>query len=385
MGTTLTAVVVKGEDLVIAHVGDSRAYLIRNGEMRQLTRDHTWVAEAMRAGTITPEEARTHANRHILTRALGADPDVTVDLVQEKLRSGDRVLLCSDGLTNLVSDAEILQQVQRLGPQKAPEGLVALANERGGHDNITALVMSVPGRTVGIGTTPPSYGRKAPWPLFGGMAAVLVVAALALVIERHGSGLATPAATSTPTPTPIATPPPMPTPTPTGMPTPTATATPTPTRTAALTRTPTPRPTSSPTPMARATATKTAPAPPITLLEPESGATPSGCVIFNWQWTGTLQTDEAYDLKVCQGEGCEARFGISNDPPPVPWNPKETRNNPDLLGNEGVYRWRVVVINQQSKQEKGPSSDIWQFTWTGGACGQPSEEKTKEKPPVGLP
>lgn len=143
MGTTLTAAVVRGEDLLIAQVGDSRAYLVRNGEIRQLTHDHTWVAEAQRAGTLTPEEARNHPNRHILTRALGADPEVVADLWREKLQPGDRLVLCSDGLSNLVSEMEILQQVQRLEPAKAAEALVALANERGSPDNVTAVVLAL--------------------------------------------------------------------------------------------------------------------------------------------------------------------------------------------------------------------------------------------------
>jgi serine/threonine protein kinase len=246
---------------------------------------------------------------------------------------------------------------------------------------------------------PATRAGQAPlWPLFGVLGAVLVVAVLTLATGRFGGGSVTPEpsrpvvmgtgsstdtpvpATLTPTPGHMATPTlrltltATPIPTFTATPRSTATPTATPTRTATLTRTLTPRPTSSPTPTARVTATWTAPAPSITLLEPKNGASSSGCVTFNWQWSGTLQPGEVYDLRVCQSEGCAPRFGISNDAPVVVWNPTDTRSSPDLQGTEGVYRWQVVVIDQQSKQEKGPRSEVGQFTWTGGACGpQPPE------------
>ena len=182
MGTTLTAAVVRGEDLVIAHVGDSRAYRIRNNKIRQLTRDHTWVAEAIHAGTISPEEALNHPKGHILTRALGSEPEVEVDTGRGKLQPGDQVVLTTDGLTNFVGDGEILQKVQKQGAQKAPDALVDLANERGGHDNITAMIISVPGGRQPV-PPPPSPG-VVPWPVFGGFLAVLVVLMTVLGIRE---------------------------------------------------------------------------------------------------------------------------------------------------------------------------------------------------------
>jgi protein phosphatase len=146
MGTTLTAVVAIGERLRVAHVGDSRAYLWRDGNLRLLTDDHTWVNEMVRAGEITEAEARTHPNRSMLTRALGLDPDVAVDETSEVLRAGDRILLCSDGLTALLPDEEIEHLLETTGdPQTAAERLVNAANAAGGVDNTTVIVLDVVG------------------------------------------------------------------------------------------------------------------------------------------------------------------------------------------------------------------------------------------------
>ena len=143
MGTTLVAAVLKGNRLLVANVGDSRAYLIRGQRTRQITRDHSWVAEQVRAGILTEEEARHHEHRNIVTRSLGSRPEVEVDLFREKLRPGDAVLLCSDGLTDEVQDEEIRQIVASNDPQEAANQLIELANQRGGADNITALVVNV--------------------------------------------------------------------------------------------------------------------------------------------------------------------------------------------------------------------------------------------------
>lgn len=143
MGTTIVAAVIRGDELVVANVGDSRAYLIRRGKIKRITRDHSWVAEQVRAGILTEEEARHHEHRNIVTRSLGSRPEVEVDLFREKLRPGDAVLLCSDGLTDEVQDEEIRQIVASNDPQEAANQLIELANQRGGADNITALVVNV--------------------------------------------------------------------------------------------------------------------------------------------------------------------------------------------------------------------------------------------------
>ena len=141
MGTTLTAVKVIGDDISLGHVGDSRAYRLRAGELEQLTRDHSLVAELERTGQITAEAAEHHPQRSIITRALGPEPDVEVDTYTVTAKDGDIYLLCSDGLTGMVSDDElgsILRSAKKL--DDAAETLVRAANQNGGRDNITVVL-----------------------------------------------------------------------------------------------------------------------------------------------------------------------------------------------------------------------------------------------------
>jgi serine/threonine protein phosphatase PrpC len=144
MGTTLTAVYLDGSDLVIAHVGDSRAYVLRNSELTRLTHDHSLVEELMRRGKLTPEQAAEHPQRSIITRALGIEPDVEVDTWSYPARAGDVVLLCSDGLTSMI-DEGLVAQVLRSTPdlEQAGEQLIREANEAGGRDNITVILFAV--------------------------------------------------------------------------------------------------------------------------------------------------------------------------------------------------------------------------------------------------
>lgn len=149
MGTTLTALALvpdeNGQDvLALANVGDSRAYLYTDGGVTQLTADHSLAEEKVRHGELTEAEAAVHPHRHILTRALGISPDVEVDVWTLRLRTGDRVLLCSDGLSNEVSIEGIAQVLASVhDPNEAAQALVAAANEHGGSDNITAVVVDV--------------------------------------------------------------------------------------------------------------------------------------------------------------------------------------------------------------------------------------------------
>ena len=140
MGTTLTSAMLVGTDLFLAHVGDSRAYLSRKGKLRQLTQDHSWVAEEVARGTLTPQQARDHPRKNVLTRALGIAPDVQVDTMRVELEEGDLLLLCSDGLNSLVTDDEIGLAMSKQDPQEACESLVDRANSLGGHDNITVVI-----------------------------------------------------------------------------------------------------------------------------------------------------------------------------------------------------------------------------------------------------
>ncbi|MCL2827861.1 MAG: Stp1/IreP family PP2C-type Ser/Thr phosphatase [Oscillospiraceae bacterium] len=144
MGTTLVGAVTREEKSHIINVGDSRAYHISGDIIVQVTRDHSLVEDMVARGDITREEALTHPNRNLITRALGTDEKVGRDLFTVELKPGDRLLLCSDGLTNLVSDEEILQEISRYDdPDKCCEMLIHLGLARGGSDNITALIVDI--------------------------------------------------------------------------------------------------------------------------------------------------------------------------------------------------------------------------------------------------
>jgi PPM family protein phosphatase len=141
MGTTITVALVEDGSVWIGHVGDSRAYLIRDGRLEQLTEDHSLVAELVRSGKLSPEEAESHPQRSVVTRALGTDPDVDVDTFSVEAKPGDLFLLCSDGLTTMVDDSTILEEIDRHRDdlRAAAKGLVRAANRGGGEDNITVV------------------------------------------------------------------------------------------------------------------------------------------------------------------------------------------------------------------------------------------------------
>jgi PPM family protein phosphatase len=142
MGATVTAGWIEGSRLSIAHVGDSRAYLLRGGNLQQLTSDHSLVAEQVRRGILTPAEAERSEMQSVLLRALGAHEEIEVDSEEHALFGNDVLLLCSDGLTRMVTDPEIAGTLQaEPDPTKASERLVELANEQGGADNVTAVVV----------------------------------------------------------------------------------------------------------------------------------------------------------------------------------------------------------------------------------------------------
>jgi PPM family protein phosphatase len=145
MGTTITAAIVEGNAVQIGHVGDSRAYRIRDGELEQVTEDHSLVAELVRSGKLSPEEADVHPQRSVITRTVGTDPDVDVDTFSVDARPGDVFLLCSDGLTTMVDDSSILAVVQknRTSLDKAARALVDAANKGGGEDNITIVLFEI--------------------------------------------------------------------------------------------------------------------------------------------------------------------------------------------------------------------------------------------------
>lgn len=144
MGTTVTAALLAGETIALGHVGDSRAYRIRDGELEQLTNDHSLVADLVRSGRLSPEEAELHPQRSVITRALGTDPAVEIDSLSVEARAGDVFLLCSDGLTTMVDGATVLKTLaESPSLAAAARALVGSANREGGEDNITVVLFSV--------------------------------------------------------------------------------------------------------------------------------------------------------------------------------------------------------------------------------------------------
>jgi len=165
MGTTLTALAIDDSRALIGHVGDSRAYLLRDGELTLITEDHKWVQQLVNEGRLSPEEAETHPQRSIVTRALGIDPDITVDMEAVDLSDGDRLLLCSDGLSDMVREDEIATVLRREpDAQRAARSLVEAANHAGGDDNITVIVVNVEGDSTARGAAASAALEGAPFP-----------------------------------------------------------------------------------------------------------------------------------------------------------------------------------------------------------------------------
>jgi PPM family protein phosphatase len=180
MGTTLTLAKVHGDEVSLAHVGDSRAYRLRDGQLEQLTRDHSLVAELERSGQITPEAAEHHPQRSIITRALGPEPDVEVDTYTLAGREGDVFLICSDGLTSMIADDEVGSILRSAGSlDEAADELIRAANQSGGKDNITVILFRL-GEGEAEAAEPDAQSRPAPADedtIVGGISAADVAAA----------------------------------------------------------------------------------------------------------------------------------------------------------------------------------------------------------------
>lgn len=179
MGTTLTAAMIDQTRIALAHVGDSRAYLLHLGTLEQLTEDHSMVADLVREGRLSAEEARNHPNRSVITRALGSDPDMLADTFEVEAASGDRLLLATDGLTGLVTDSEIERVLASAPtPGEAVDTLIDAALDAGGHDNVTVVVVDIgKSRQTRGGRTPggPRWGLRVLWLI--ALVAVIVGAA----------------------------------------------------------------------------------------------------------------------------------------------------------------------------------------------------------------
>ncbi len=191
MGTTGVAALFSADGVAfVANVGDSRAYRMRDGAFKQITLDHSLVAEMQRRGMLTEEEALVHPRRNEVLRSLGIEPDVVVDLHQLDLQPGDLFLLCSDGLSGVVRDAEIAEVVHREAPEQAVRTLVDFANSRGGPDNVTVQIARIPARipeAAAIGDDPPNV-RAVTLALIGLAFVLAVIVAFALFGElRHAA------------------------------------------------------------------------------------------------------------------------------------------------------------------------------------------------------
>ena len=140
MGTTLTAVLIHADKAHLIHAGDSRCYMFRDGELQQISDDHSWIAEQLKAGSITLEEAKASKFRHVITKSIGFERDTDADLKSVPISPGDCFLLCSDGMSNYIEHGELERIIAMTWYRKLPETLIALANDRGGDDNITVVV-----------------------------------------------------------------------------------------------------------------------------------------------------------------------------------------------------------------------------------------------------
>lgn len=382
MGTTLVGAVVLGQQVFIANVGDSRAYIVGKGGTNQITEDHSWVEEQVRAGMITPEQARVHPQRNLVTRALGSKASVEVDLFEGRIQDGDTLLLCTDGLTNHVRDPEIEVIVQQNQPEEAARLLVELAKERGGTDNITVLLVSARRAPRPVAGAPAGKAaRKLPvLPMLAGAAVLLAVAAVVvylLLIRPEGTAL--PVATTTTLMSPSVT---LASPSVTASaealetgPVPTATladsaaspettsaalvedtAAP-PTSTLAPTITvaqPTP---TSPTPTAAVTGSTSAPTPtlaPPTLASPAANEVLQGVTAFKWNYSSSLGTSEAFQVLIWRDGEPAPHDGAA-----MFWKEPGPRQYVQMIDLDailvtakgpGVYRWTVIVVNTESQR-----------------------------------
>ena len=380
MGTTLVAAVVLGRRVYVANVGDSRAYLINKTKMTQITEDHSWVEEQVRAGLLTREQAKRHPQRNLVTRALGSKPAVEVDLFQGEISQGDALLLCSDGLTGRVEDREIAAIIRDHPPQEAAQLLVAAANERGGSDNITVLIVSTEtGAAPPAATMPLATGERAPThrsrlipALVGGVAVVALVLGLLWATGTIFGGKATETAVPTDS-TPVDTT--TPEPSPSGdmgvSPLQTGTVTPTldttgPTATLAPTSTGEPEPTAT---SSSILPTVASPEPvatlPIPLLDsPAADVELQGFVTFEWTYTRSLGQDLAYQVLIWK-EGASEHLGAAQS-----WSETHQAINLDLVpqlmnGGPGQYLWSVVVVQRGTDERVSPEATPRSFTYPG--------------------
>jgi serine/threonine protein phosphatase PrpC len=408
MGTTLVAAVVLGRKVYVANVGDSRAYLINRTGITQITEDHSWVEEQVRAGLLSMEQARRHPQRNLVTRALSSKPSVEVDLFEGEINAGDTILLCSDGLTGRVEDEEIATIVRQHPPHQAAERLVALANERGGNDNITVLIVNAQEEAATVkapALAPPieRKSRRSPLvPVLGGLVLLVLLGIGAVLAVRYLSGTdatATPSPTVTPgeaAPTPAASDTVLPTPlasatgesTPTGAVTTEPTVTPEPTSTLAQAPTasntplPTDTPPATPTPTVTPTPTPRFSHQPPTLVQPQDNTPLQGLVTFEWSYPeGELGDGNAFQVLIWNAdENPEEPPGAAGL---VEALQQEINLDDVLPPQSGVqYYWSVVVVERATEKRISEKALPRIFTYGGpeNEDGSPSTGSEGSQP-----
>lgn len=419
MGTTVAAAVVHDRDLWVANVGDSRVYLVRGGQITQITRDHSWVEEQVRAGVLTPEQARIHPQRNIITRAIGTGAAVEADYFTSTLQENDILVLCSDGLTGHLAEQEILEIVTQSPPDRAAHRLIDLANERGGLDNITVIVARVepagtPALAPAAAPLPPARRSPVLW------MALLAGVILGLLIVVYLILRQTPASTTTATPAGgvvaglVGSPPSIITagaavsPTlgasagistgqpltltlvvPGGIISPTATLRPTVTPTP-TTATPTPRQETATT----ATTGTATPAVTASGLVPELTAPVDGADIagdeeatFVWDGPDTLSPNQAFEVRIWK-EGQPTHLGAAE---PVPsaqggrWQQTiRVGDTPAVQqGGDGTYWWSVALVRRSDGARIGREASPRRFVYRTASAGPPPTNTPR--PPTDTP
>lgn len=346
MGTTVAAAVIRGRSVQLANIGDSRIYLLRGRAVTQLTEDHSWVAEQMRAGILTPEQAANHPQRNLVVRALGKREAVQPDFFSGELKAGDVLLLCSDGLTGHVRDEELAEIAGGNSPDVAVRRLVDLANSRGGSDNISVIVARLEGPEAVAPAAAPAAAPKAvrlpPRTIVIAIAALallaLIALLLALLLEREPSG-------EGPEP---------------GESQPGATTALTPVLTVADVTSAPPTVTLAPTVEAASVeATGMLPAPTNLVIANASGANLINAdqVQFTWRWDGQLPAGHAFEVRIWKGDS-DPHLGAAE-------SARERRDSgwtqtinvalaPAVRqGGEGLYHWTVAVVRTAPYERVG--------------------------------
>ena len=390
MATTIVAIVAQLDGrLIVANAGDSRAYLVRNGQATVMSEEHSWVAEQVAAGILTPEQAKTHRRRHQITRSLGRRPTVEVAISTHEVLNNDIVVLCSDGITDVIEDDEIADAVRDGEPQAVVTALIDLANSRGGPDNISVLIVKYPqARAAERGKRRLPVGVLAG----GAVVAVLAIAAIgAIALSRRtpvsptGSAVAG-VITESPTVEVLSTEEPPASPlaseevaSPTAasamtQPTATPSQTPAPTeeseREATATLVPTPEATNTPLPTATPARYSVAP----DLTEPGDGEwMKSDTAKLKWTFGYTLKANEKFEVRIWkQGE-----------PGIIIERIRTTEKSYDYkMPGYDKYEWTVVALRQPSEGTWLEVSDPASPRWFGWAKREKPSEKEKEPEPT---